>query len=170
MREPMLKSVATFFRLDDAGWERHANPWSVYTRIAIWPFLVIALWSFHWIGAYALIPLCAIALWAFVNPRAFPPPASTRSWASRAVLGERIYLARATAPLPNHHAMAANLLAGAGIAATVIMLAGLLTVNLPLYLAGAVTAFLTKMWFIDRMVWLFDDMSRSHPQYAVWLR
>ncbi len=166
----MLKFIATLFRLDDAGWERHANPWSVYTRIAIWPLLVIALWSFHWIGITALIPLGAIVLWAFINPRAFPPPASTKSWASRAVLGERIFLARADVPVPHHHVVAGRLLAGAGVAGTLVMLTGLLMTNPALYLTGAVAAFLTKMWFIDRMVWLFDDMSRTHAQYAAWLR
>jgi hypothetical protein len=166
----MLKSIATFFRLDDAGWERHANPWSVYTRIAIWPFLVTALWSFHWIGWYALIPLAAVALWAFINPRAFPPPASTKSWASRAVLGERIFLARTEEPVPHHHAVAGRLLAGAGAAGTLVMVVGLAMAIPTLYLAGAVTAFLTKMWFIDRMVWLFDDMSREHPRFAAWVR
>ena len=39
-----------------------------------------------------------------------------------------------------------------------------------LFVAGAVTAFFAKMWFIDRMVWLFDDMAREHPAYADWLR
>lgn len=81
MPDLSLKTIAAAFRLDDAGWERHANPWSVHTRVAIWPFLVLALWSFHWIGANALIPLGAIVLWAFINPRVFPPPASTKSWA-----------------------------------------------------------------------------------------
>lgn len=170
MPDVSLKTIAAAFRLDEAGWERHANPLSVYTRIAIWPFLVVALWSFHWIGWHALMPLGAIALWAFVNPRAFPPPASTKSWASRAVLGERIYLSRAEVNVPRHHAVAANVLASAGAAGTLVMLAGLFMPNPALYLAGAVAAFLIKMWFIDRMVWLFDDMSRSHAQYAEWLR
>lgn len=170
MREPMLKSVATFFRLDDAGWERHSNPWSVYTRIAIWPVLIITLWSFHWIGVYALIPLSLIALWAFVNPRAFPPPASTKSWASRAVLGERVYLAHEQIPIPDHHRIAARTLAISGGLGSLVMIAGLLLASPALFLAGAVAAFFAKMWFIDRMVWLFDDMSARHTPYAAWLK
>ncbi|MEM1299530.1 MAG: DUF6653 family protein [Pseudomonadota bacterium] len=27
-----------------------------------------------------------------------------------------------------------------------------------------------KMWFLDRMVWLYDDMAKTHPEYAAWLR
>ena len=119
---------------------------------------------------YALIFLVLIALWAFINPRAFPPPTSTKSWASRAVLGERVYLARARVPVPREHAAAATLLAGAGLAGMLVMLAGLLLAKPTVYLAGAIAAFLTKMWFIDRMVWLFDEMSRIHSEYAAWLR
>lgn len=166
----VLHSFASFFRLDDTGWERHANPWSVWTRVAIWPALVVALWSIHWIGWWATAPLALIAIWAFINPRAFPPPASTRSWASRAVLGERIYLARATRPIPEHHRVAAQWLAGTGGVGTLVMLAGLVIGSPSFFVAGAVTAFFAKMWFIDRMVWLFDDMARAHPEYAAWLR
>mgnify|MGYP005856651049 CR=1 FL=1 len=166
----LLRSLASLFRLDDAGWERHANPWSVWTRVAIWPALVLALWSIHWIGWWAALPLMLIAVWAFINPRAFPPPASTRSWASRAVLGERTYLARATRPIPEHHRIAAQCLAGIGAAGTLMMLTGLLIGSPTLFVAAAVGAFFAKMWFIDRMVWLFDDMVRTHTDYAAWLR
>ncbi len=37
-------------------------------------------------------------------------------------------------------------------------------------LLGAVLIYLGKMWFIDRMVWLFEDMKDQHPPYAAWLR
>jgi hypothetical protein len=168
--EGVFRSVAAFFRLDETGWERHANPWSVWTRVAIWPALVLALWSIHWIGWWAALPLALIAIWAFVNPRAFPPPASTRSWASRGVLGERIYLARGEWPIPDHHRIAAQWLAGIGGGGALAMLAGLVIASPSLFVAGAVTAFLGKMWFIDRMVWLFDDMARDHPACAAWLR
>lgn len=170
MLDRLLQKTAAFFRLDDTGWERHANPWSVYTRIAIWPVLVVTLWSFHWFGAYALAPLALIAFWAFVNPRAFPPPASTKSWASRAVLGERIYLMRDRHPIPDHHRMAAQTLAIAAGLGSLIMFAGLVLGNAALFAGGAVAAFSAKMWFIDRMAWLFDDMSRARSDYAAWLR
>lgn len=166
----LFRALASFFQLDNAGWERHANPWSVWTRVAIWPAIVLALWSIHWIGWWAALPLLLIAIWAFVNPQAFAPPASTRSWASRGVLGERIYLARAGQPIPEHHRMAAQRLAGTGVIGTLVMLTGLVIASPPLFVTGAVTAFFAKMWFIDRMVWLFDDMARKYPQYAAWLR
>jgi hypothetical protein len=33
------------FGLDDSGWQRHTNPWSVYTRIPIPALLALAIWS-----------------------------------------------------------------------------------------------------------------------------
>lgn len=166
----LFRALASFFRLDDTGWERHANPLSVWTRVAIWPALMLALWSFHWIGWRAILPLALIAIWTFVNPRAFPPPASTRSWASRGVLGERIYLSRDAVPIPESHRKAARWLTLTSGAGTLVMLAGLVIVSPALFVAGAVTGFFGKMWFIDRMVWLFDDMARDHPRYAAWMR
>lgn len=170
MIDGALKKLAAVFRLDDAGWERHANPLSVWTRIAIWPFLLLTLWSFHWIGWIAAMPLALIAIWTFINPRAFPPPASTKSWASRAVLGERVYLARDRVPIPDHHRIAAQWLSAGGALGGLVMLGGLVAKSPALFLVGATAAFLAKMWFIDRMVWLFDDMSARHAPYAAWLR
>ena len=40
--------------LSDETWRRHANPWSVWTRYAAFPLLVVAVWSYHAIGWWAL--------------------------------------------------------------------------------------------------------------------
>ena len=47
MLDRLMACAAALFRLDEEGWERHANPWSVWTRIATWPVLMLVLWSFH---------------------------------------------------------------------------------------------------------------------------
>jgi hypothetical protein len=168
--EAFFQSTATLFAMDDAAWERHANPWSVWTRVATWPVLMFVLWSFHWWGAWSLLPLAVVAGWLWLNPRAFPVPPSTRSWASRAVLGERVYLRREIHPIPLYHANAAQLLSiGSGVGA-LLMVAGLLTREPAAYLAGGVATLLCKLWFIDRMVWLYEDMRESVPEYRDWLR
>jgi Family of unknown function (DUF6653) len=36
-------SMSNFFRMDEAVWRRHANPWSVYTRFAAIPAMILAV-------------------------------------------------------------------------------------------------------------------------------
>jgi hypothetical protein len=170
MLDRLMSMIAALFRLDEQAWERHANPWSVWTRIATWPALLVTLWSFHWFGAWSLLPLTVVAGWLALNPHAFPPPVSTKSWASRAVLGERVYLMRELHPIPVEHVNAATLLSiGSGIG-LLLLVAGLLTREPATFLSGGTTVLLCKLWFIDRMVWLYDDMQQRVPEYAVWLR
>lgn len=33
---------------------------------------------------------------------------------------------------------------------------------------GAALSILTKLWFCDRMVWLYEDMKDSSPVYRSW--
>ena len=170
MFDSLFHGMAALFRLDEEGWERHANPWSVWTRVATWPALMFVLWSFHWFGWWSLLPLAVVAGWLALNPHAFPPPASTKSWASRAVLGERVYLLREFHPIPLEHVNAATLLSiGSGVGA-LFMGAGLLTREPTTFLVGGVVVLLCKLWFIDRMVWLYEDMRREVPEYQAWLR
>src|SRR3954447_26087194 len=79
--------LAAVFGLQGDVWKRHANPWSVYTRIPIPPLLVAAIWTRSRIGWRSLIPVSLVCAWAMINPRAFSPPGSLDHWASRGVLG-----------------------------------------------------------------------------------
>lgn len=170
MLDRFMAMAAMILRLDEEGWERHANPWSVWTRIATWPALMLVLWSFHWFGVWTLLPLGVTVGWLAVNPHAFPPPASTKSWASRAVLGERVYLLREQHPIPVEHVNAATLLSIGSAAGALLFGAGLFAREPAAYLAGGVAVFLCKLWFIDRMAWLYDDMKERVPEYRSWLR
>ena len=60
--------------MSDLAWARHANPWSVWTRVPILPLLALAIWSRVWIGAWCWLPLALLIAWILWNPRAFPPP------------------------------------------------------------------------------------------------
>jgi hypothetical protein len=170
MPEEYFKSIAALFRMDNEAWERRANPWSVWTRIATWPVLMLLLWGFHWWGAWSLLPLAAVTGWLWLNRRAFPPPASTRSWASRAVMGERVYLLSELHPIPVYHRNAAMLLSVGSAVGALLLAAGLLAREPAAFLLGGLAAFLCKLWFVDRMVWLYDDMSKEVPEYRAWLR
>jgi hypothetical protein len=68
--------LAKAFGLEGEAWQRHANPWSVYTRIPIPPLMVAAIWTRTRIGRWSLVPVGLVCAWTAINPRAFPPPRS----------------------------------------------------------------------------------------------
>jgi hypothetical protein len=74
--------------LRDRLWERHANPYSGWSRVAILPLLMY--------GVYARRPrVVALALgFAVANPVLFGPPEDADAWMTRVVLGERMYYRR----------------------------------------------------------------------------
>lgn len=155
--------------MSDAVWKRHANPWSVWTRVPLIVFFAVAIWSRAWIGGWALLPLVLLILWTWLNPRIFPPPASTDNWASKATFGERVWIARKTLPIPEHHAFAANLLSALAALGVLPFVWGLYTYEIwPVFL-GICLILLGKLWFLDRMVWLYEDMRDQSPNYRSWL-
>lgn len=155
------KIIARAFRMSDETWQRHVNPMSGWTRVPVLPLLAISIWSRIWIGAWCLVPIAALIVWTVVNPRAFPPPAGTEAWMSRAVLGERIWLDRVTHPIPAHHANAARALSIVATLGLLPLAYGLYVLDAGLTVAGTSVTVLAKMWFLDRMVWLHADMARD---------
>jgi hypothetical protein len=135
----MSVSVAKLFGLEGDGWMRHANPVSVWTRFAVLPLLALAIWSREWIGWWSLAAVALALVFMMVNPLLFPPARSTRNWASKGVLGERIWSDR-----------------------------GKVELDLLAVVAGLLVTQAAKAWFIDRMVLLFDDMKARVPEYAAW--
>ncbi|MEL6375545.1 MAG: DUF6653 family protein, partial [Pseudomonadota bacterium] len=86
--------------MDDAVWARHANPWSIWTRLPIMPLGVVALMLREELGMLLWPILAALVVWTIVNPRAFPPPLTFERWDSRAVLGEKLWVERDRTPIP----------------------------------------------------------------------
>ena len=109
-------------------------------------------------------------LWTFWNPRAFPVPASTDNWMSKVTFGERAWLNTARYPIPAHHARMARylgLLAGAGL---VPLVWGLWALHPWSVVLGLFITVGGKLWQMDRMVWIYEDMKARVPEYAAWLR
>ena len=50
------EGITSIFQMDDNTWERHANPWSVWSRTTVLPALILAAWSRVWIGWWAFVP------------------------------------------------------------------------------------------------------------------
>lgn len=143
--------------MDDATWRRHANPWSVWTRMfTVLPLLALAIWSRVWIGAWALVPVALVLAWIWVNPRAFPEPTQFDTWASKGVLGERVFLAHRDEIAP-HHLRAAHVLSLLSVPGAVILFWGLWVLWWEGAVFGALLTALPKIWFVDRMVWILQD-------------
>jgi hypothetical protein len=166
----MSISVNKLFGLEGDRWMRHANPVSVWTRFAVLPLLALAVWSREWIGWWSLAAVALVLLFMLVNPLLFPPPRSTRNWASRGVFGERIWTERGKVELPAQFrgsgvTNATYAIQVAGLAALVY---GLVELDLLAVVSGLLITQTAKAWFIDRMVLLFEHMKAGNPTYAGW--
>jgi hypothetical protein len=151
--------LAKAFGLEGDAWQRHANPWSVYTRIPIPPLLAGAVWTRKWIGWGSLVPVGLVCAWAVINPRAFPPPSSLDHWASRGVLGETYWANRKEVPVPPRHRVAPQVLGVVSASGVPFIARGLVVKNGWMVLFGLAVQEAGKIWFIDRMTLLYDDVS-----------
>lgn len=143
--------------MSDAVWDRHANPWSGWSRMAIPALFAIAIWSRTWIGWWSVVLISVLVAWTWWNPRAFPVPASHESWMTRGVLGERIWLDRNRIPIPEHHRRMAFILAGASGFGVLPYAWGVWNFDIWAVIAGLVLIVGGKLWFLDRMNWLFQQ-------------
>ncbi|MEO1693792.1 MAG: DUF6653 family protein [Pseudomonadota bacterium] len=159
----IYKSAERLMLMDDAAWARHANPWSLWTRIAALPLLIAAIWSRVWLGWWALVPIAVALAWIWLNPRAFSRPSRYDTWAARGVIGERLFLARGELEIPTHHLRMASILTCFSAIGAVPLIYGLVVLDPGMTLAGWVGTALPKIWFVDRMVWIHDDMQRMQP-------
>lgn len=163
------RRIANAFNLTDENWMKHANPISVWTRYSVLPIIVLALWSRIWIGWWCLIPVGLSVLWMFFNPVAFKKPKSTKNWASKAVLGERIYLNRDKVKIPDHHCVPLyKILNSISLAGLILTIWSIVHYEVWGAVLGVTMIYLGKSWFLDRMVWLYEDMKNENETYSSW--
>jgi hypothetical protein len=161
----MVKTVGLaserLMAMNDTVWARHANPWSGWSRVSVLPLLVLAAWSRIWIEWWTLIPVAAVLLWAWLNPRVFPPPASIDNWMSKGVLGERLWISRSEGAVSAHHAPILRVLSIAVALGSVMLVAGVIMLDLTLTMTGLSIAMLSKLWMLDRMVWIYTEAEEA---------
>lgn len=154
----MLRALAQLMAMDETTWRRHANPWSVWSRFAIVPFVALAVWSRIWLGWGALAPIAAVAAFTFLNPRLFPPPRTLDGWPQRAVTGERIYLAGKAPARERRTGTVLNVLAGLSLLPFGL---GLWRFDAGLTCAGMAGVIGFKLWFVRRMARLYDRTQQA---------
>jgi hypothetical protein len=163
------ESIANAFNLDDENWLRHANPASVWSRAAVLPILAAGIWSRVWIGWWSVAIVVVGLLWMWLNPRAFDAPESTDNWASKSVLGERVWMNRDEVEVPEHHRFLPHFLNAINGLVTLVLAWGLYQMAIWPTLLGVFGQYAMKFWFLDRMVWLYEEMHLRHEPYAEWL-
>jgi hypothetical protein len=130
--------------LSERTWKRHSNPLSVWSRILSHPLVYVPFWNRSWKQG------AAVAAWFAVNPFLFPEPKDDESWATRGVLGEELWTAERPRDL-------SAVLTGASAS---FFAGGLLSAYKrrfwPTMFFGG-TAFLLKLWYIDRMTFYYDQ-------------
>jgi Family of unknown function (DUF6653) len=75
-------------RVRRAIFSRHANPWSAWTRWASTPLVLVPVWTRR--RSHAVL----VGAWLAVNPVIFPKVTDERNWATRAMLGEELWITR----------------------------------------------------------------------------
>lgn len=163
------RKIASIFHLTDENWMKHANPISVWTRYPVLPIIVLAFWSRAWIGWWCLLPGLLAILWMFLNPVLFAKPASTKNWASKAVLGERVYLNRDKIKIPAKHDVSLHkILNGIASIGMILTLWSIVYYSVWGAILGISLAYIGKSWYLDRMVWLYEDMKNKDEAYKSW--
>ena len=163
------EKIARLFSMTEETWARHANPWSVWTRFTVLPLLVAAAWSRKWIGTWAWIPGVLALAWAWINPRVFARPSSTDNWASKAVLGERVWMNRRKILVPERYQIRTNAASVVAALSALVLAWGVWRLRIVPTIASLVMVYVGKIWFLDLMVSLYDEMKTASPEYERWL-
>ena len=161
----VLAQIAKAFGMTDEAWQRHANPWSVYTRFAAIPAMILAIWSRVWIGWWALLPVAAVMVWLWLNPHVFPAVTTPRSWAAKGIYGEKLWLLE-PASVPAGYRAVLRWLAVPALAGAVLLVWGLVQLLVWPTIFGATLIVLAQLWRIDRLGLLYEQRTGASAPHT----
>ena len=78
-------------------------------------------------------------------------------------------LRHAQTGIPSHHKRAIRIINLATFAGFAYAVYGLIELDAYAVVFGTLITILGKSWFLDRMVWLFQDLSAENSEYSGWL-
>lgn len=155
----VLSLIASTFQMTDEAWRRHANPWSVYTRFAAIPAMILAIWSRAWVGWWALVPVAVVIVWLLLNPLVFPAVTTPRSWAAKGIYGEKLWLVDRS-QVPWSYRVVLRWLIVLGLVGFVLLGWGLIKLLAWPTVFGATLVVVAQLWRIDRMGLLYEERHR----------
>ena len=88
----------------------------------------------------------------FFNPVFFKKARSTNNWASKSVLGERVWMNRDTIDVPQIHKTAKKILDAISSVGMLLSILAIITLSIWPAILGVALAYLGKSWYLDRMV------------------
>ncbi|OUR95490.1 hypothetical protein A9Q84_16795 [Halobacteriovorax marinus] len=154
-----MKTLQKIFYMTDEVWDKHSNPWSVWTRFATLPFVIAAFWSIHYVGKFSVIPIFTSIVWLWLNPRLFSKPTFQTSWASKAVLGEKVWINEDSDKFKAKHSLVLKFTTLISFSGLANLVWGVVNQDIHMTILGTIILYIGKMWFLDRMVWIYDDYS-----------
>lgn len=135
--------MASIAHIRRAIFARHSNPWSAWSRWASTPLVLLPVWTRKWSHA------AAVGLWFAVNPVVFPEPVDKSNWATRAMLGEELWITRRPKD-------GAAVVSAATSAATVVAIVAARRRRLVAAAAATAVAMALTMVYWQQMVRYFD--------------
>ncbi|MFD9963925.1 DUF6653 family protein [Amycolatopsis sp. NPDC058986] len=123
---------------------RHSNPWSAWTRWLTTPLVLVPIWNRDWRQG------AVVAAWLAANPVVFPEPRDDRAFATRAMLGEELWVVRR----PRDAAMASN---AAGMALGVLAVVAARRRRLGLTVVATVAEMALLMFYWRQMAAYYDE-------------
>jgi hypothetical protein len=151
--------------MSEQAWTRHANPWSVWTRFAAIPLVILSIWSRTWIGWWALAPLALVILWLWWNPRAFSPIDKPTAWSSKGIYGERLWV-RDRSCMPVGFTVVQRFWIVGTVAGAALLVWGLVTLEVWPTVFGATLVVYGQLWRIDRLGIVYDQVTSGSSQDA----
>ncbi|HKP28015.1 MAG TPA: DUF6653 family protein [Gemmatimonadales bacterium] len=149
-----LAEITRRFGMSDEVWRRHANPWSVWTRFAAIPAMILAIWSRVVLGWWALVPVVLVGVWLWLNPRVFAPVEPV-SWAAKGIYGERMWVHEGDR-IPMRERALLRWLALSGSIGFGLLAWGLYTLRVWPTVAGSAIIVIGQLWRIDRLGRIYD--------------
>lgn len=155
----VLQRYARVAGMSDEAWKRHANPWSVWTRFAAVPMMLLAIWSRTWIGWWSLLAIAAVILWLWWNPQAFAPVDKPTAWSSKGIYGERLWL-QSSSQQPAGFAVVQRIWAAGALSGAALLIWGLVVLEVWPTVFGAVLITYGQLWRIDRLGVFYDQVTQ----------